>query len=333
MVKRFLITTADERTWPKDQPVLFLGEWCKLYERRHIWEGMDAQIVPYHWDDRKKLYRDYLYLQGLYDELLQELAEKLNDIHGVDRSLRYWRIMIGPWLCIFVEILFDRWEMIQRAVTNYPIAGVRILDTVQDQVTPNDMAHFSSLYLEDFWNEAIYGTLLKSWTTISIEKERSDTKNILLGAQPILTPIHRLKRKLAHAAMVFSQVCVREDEAFFISTYLPILQDFRLQWHLGQIPKLWRCIPTPQVQVDWTKRHWQLGQSGLEGFPAIVRAMIPSHMPKLYIEGYNALQGLCSSLPWPKKPRLIFTSNSFYSDDVFKAWAAENAFCGWAAWR
>ena len=29
MVGRYLITTADERTWVQDQPVLFLGEWSE----------------------------------------------------------------------------------------------------------------------------------------------------------------------------------------------------------------------------------------------------------------------------------------------------------------
>ena len=46
--KRYLITTADESTWKFDQPVIFLGEWCRLYERKHIWHNLDAIIAkPY----------------------------------------------------------------------------------------------------------------------------------------------------------------------------------------------------------------------------------------------------------------------------------------------
>ena len=57
MVARTLITTAKENTWPKDKkkPVLFLGEWCKLYTRKNLWQGMDAKTVAYHWQDREKL--------------------------------------------------------------------------------------------------------------------------------------------------------------------------------------------------------------------------------------------------------------------------------------
>ena len=40
-IKRHLITTADERTWKLDSPVLFLGEWCRLYDRNAVWDKMD----------------------------------------------------------------------------------------------------------------------------------------------------------------------------------------------------------------------------------------------------------------------------------------------------
>ena len=59
MVKRLLVTTALEETWPTDgQPILFLGEWCKLFDRKHVWEKLDYTLATYHWDDRDKLYQD-----------------------------------------------------------------------------------------------------------------------------------------------------------------------------------------------------------------------------------------------------------------------------------
>ena len=40
---------------------IFLGEWCNEYNNK---ENNSLQnIIPYHWDDRKKLYKDYNYLQ------------------------------------------------------------------------------------------------------------------------------------------------------------------------------------------------------------------------------------------------------------------------------
>ena len=60
-VARYLITTADESTWKFDRPVIFLGEWCRIYDRRHIWEDMDA-IVSAH--------------QGIFDRHVEWLKPK-----------------------------------------------------------------------------------------------------------------------------------------------------------------------------------------------------------------------------------------------------------------
>ena len=46
--ERHLITTALERTWPKEKTsVLFLGEWCKKYNRRNEWKKYD-HITSYY---------------------------------------------------------------------------------------------------------------------------------------------------------------------------------------------------------------------------------------------------------------------------------------------
>ena len=106
MVSSFLITTALEETWPDDleTPVLFLGEWCRIYTRRDRWSNMNAKVLLYHWDDRHKVFNDYHYLNNIYENTLKSLQKKLNEIHGVDHSLRYWRILIGPWLSQFIHI-------------------------------------------------------------------------------------------------------------------------------------------------------------------------------------------------------------------------------------
>ena len=72
-MKRLLITTALEETWGDGQPVLFLGEWCRRYSLKDHWSKMDAEVLPYHWNDRAKLYADYQYLREFYERLLRDL--------------------------------------------------------------------------------------------------------------------------------------------------------------------------------------------------------------------------------------------------------------------
>ena len=184
MSKRFLVTTSLEQTWPKDnKPVLFLGEWCCRYSRRHHWESLDAKVIPYHWDDRSKLYKDYLYLQTFYERLLGELTIQLNHIHNVDQSVRYWRILVGPWLFYFVQILFDRWETIQRAIIQYDISETIILIGQDEQFIPNDMHGFESLFVRDDWNHHIYSKILQNFLAPNQFKKKliniDSTKHII----------------------------------------------------------------------------------------------------------------------------------------------------------
>ena len=54
-MKKYLITTADD-TWKFDEKVVFLGEWCCLYNRKHIWKEMDFDVAkPYSLINPKKI--------------------------------------------------------------------------------------------------------------------------------------------------------------------------------------------------------------------------------------------------------------------------------------
>ena len=105
MVNRLLVTTALEETWDTKKPMLFLGEWCKLYNRKKYWEDLNILIAPYHWDNRELLKSNYYYLNDFYEILLESLSLKLNSIHNVSYSIKYWRIFKKIKLNLEMEAL------------------------------------------------------------------------------------------------------------------------------------------------------------------------------------------------------------------------------------
>ncbi|MDA1372964.1 MAG: hypothetical protein O2971_19735 [Proteobacteria bacterium] len=197
MVKRFLITTALEETWLEDETVLFLGEWCRRSSRKDRWLKMNAEVLPYHWDDRTKLYADYQYLQGFYERLLQDLAIQLNQIHGMNHSLRYWRILIGPWLGYFTQMLFDRWTSIQQAINQYDLSGTIVLTGQEESLIPNDMTDFTRLFVGDEWNQHIYAAILQQFTAVPCSEQARQGMEGLPKAAPSTSQKQRIKRTLA----------------------------------------------------------------------------------------------------------------------------------------
>ena len=85
----FLATTADQRFWKTNETILFLGEWCRLYEKKTVWSQLGHEVLPHHWNNQSKLKRDAEYLENLYQKTLTSLVPQLNQLHDVNYSDKY----------------------------------------------------------------------------------------------------------------------------------------------------------------------------------------------------------------------------------------------------
>lgn len=317
-MKRFLATTALEETWSDGEPMVFLGEWCRLYSRKARWSSLDTVVLPYHWEDQETFRADYEYLRGFYERVLGLLATRLNAIHHVDFDLRYWRILVGPWLGYFLHIVFDRWSSVQQAVTDWEISGTTILTGNDDSLVPNDMEELARMMIGDAWNHHIYGLMLRHFTAVPITDVARPVSH---AATPTISTTglkHRLAARYARIASYF----VRDRDALLIRTYLPSLSALQLQLRLRQVPQIWDAPSAIRVPIDLRQREWALDIPSATAFETVALALIPKQIPALYLEGYRRLSEHVERLPWPRRPRLIFTSNVLWHDTVSAAYTA-----------
>lgn len=329
-MSRFLVTTALEETWPDEGvPMLFLGEWCRRFSQKDHWLRRDVVVSSYHWDDRAKLQHDYLYLQDLHERLLQELTVQLNHAHGVDHGERYWRILIGPWLGYFTQMLFDRWTSIQQATLQHEISETIVLAGRGHAMVPNDMPEFIEFFLGDSWNHHIYAAILQQFTQVRCRPQDSSFRERALAeAGRVDTRRRTAKTRLTRWYARATSALARDSDAFLLGTSLPPLDEMRLYGLLKQIPQRWRSVPCEQTDFDGGRRQWLVRGESRNAFEECVRTMIPQQIPKNYLEGYSRLMTQVAELPWPKRPKFIWSSNSYNSDDVFKAWAAQKSESG-----
>lgn len=327
-MERFLVTTALEESWSDTEPMLYLGEWCRLYPRRHRWSELDAVVLPYHWDDREKFALDSQFLLSLHEELLIELSDFLNNHHGVNHSLKYWRILVGPWLGYFTQTLFDRWESIHQAVATENLSGTVILTELSDIRTPNNMDDYLYLRLSHGWNHHLYSKVLRDFTDVScvLQSANEIHDSSGSGVSPEVADSDSTSRWKDQMASAYSRLASRftkSTDFLVINTCLRSLRDeLRLQRRLGQVPRLVRVASPVSVPVDDRCRSWKLGDNPGSDFRSFVSDLIPEHMPTVYLEGYTALCNQVDNLRWPSRPKAIFTSASHFYDDVFKAWCA-----------
>ena len=321
MVERVLITTALEDTWPEyDIPVLFLGEWCKLYSSKDKWSKFDSMVVPYHWDDREKLKKDYSYFEKLHEELLNELAEDLNNIHKTQFTVNYWRILIGPWLGYFTHIIYDRWYMINTALKRFSKLSTIILKLDEDNLVPNDMNHFHDLYSSDLWNHFIYGKIIDISIISNVLPKKPN------ASQKSNEIRYTIQQKIKFLYAKYINKYSVNGSYFLINTYLSKLNYLKLLFKLKVIP-----VPNSSFSIKTSKpnkifRNFKINSndriSKCNDFEAILRQLIVKQIPVCYVESFFELSAMSRTLNWPKSPKTIFTSNSHNSDDVFKQYAA-----------
>ncbi len=322
---RYLATTADERSWKFDRPLLFLGEWCRVYERKHVWEGMDAVVAEPYGLKAGQTERDIAYVQDLSSQILTELVDALNTFHGVQHSERYWQIVLGHWLQRYVAVSFNRYATLEQTLNEHEISGTTMFEPGDYSLATTDSLTFIWACSDDLWNHVLYSKILKYWGQIktdltaeplrglfafSLPKENSKKVGKTGTKQFLLNKAKRILVKLS-----------RNRDAFIVNSYLPRKEEVKLQLAFGQCPQLWQSPLLETVAPVLEERlRFRIDAENHSGFERFVRCQLSEIIPSCYLEGYKHLVRQVESLPWPTKPRFIFTSNNFDTDEIFKAW-------------
>lgn len=325
--KRYLITNADERTWKFDRPVVFLGEWCRLYDRKHVWESMDAIVAdPFGVQSDRKEY-DINYVHTLSNKLLAEIVDVLNAFHETNHSSGFWNVLLGHWLQRYVAVCFNRYHTIELALKNYKLTGVTALNMAGYNLATQDSSSFIWASNDDIWNGVLYAKIFqrisrgKVEVSLTFDDKEACFNQKQFGKGKLRSIVTRLINFVGSNVL---PLLSKPNDAFIINSYLPKWEEIKLQIALWQFPQLWQSRQLTLVPVDMNKRlKLTLPKDGQAGFEQFVRDLLPELIPICYVEGYDQLNQQVALLPWPSNPRFIFTSNNFDTDEVFKLWVAQ----------
>jgi len=292
-----------------------------LYSRRSVWEEMDAVIFQ---EDKsiKERVDEYDYLHELCERLLRALALKLNTIHGVHHELRYWRILLAPWIYFFVPCLRDRWNSIQAVLRNYDISGTVFLDMDKKYFVPQGPHDMVDCMVGDDWNHAIYRLLLNYcglYGDVSDVGAISESRGVIRDRASI-----SLKRRVRDGLGRALQSLSRDDDIFISHSYLSFISEKFLELRLGQCPQLWKDENSALLaDVNFRTRNWSLICDATNDFESFLLNHLSQFLPVCYMEGYGRLCEIAATVPWPIKPKVIFTSNDLWYNTVAMAYSAD----------
>lgn len=320
----FLATTALEEFWETSKPIVFLGEWCLLYSRRAYWEKLNGRLLssPYATDDEgENAYQD---ISRIYEKTLPLLGDKLNTIHGKAYGLRYWRILIGPWLQIYLSTIYDHYLHIKHALDQHP--DFATIGLSEDSfVVPVDTLDIAELMKGDAYNLQLYTRIM---SFLGKDSPCKDT-NLLYGNQYEKSPNDSWMRRtisyLANAIANFG--AISQKTTFLQASY------FRKQvWLQLIVRNSGRILPRssqmkrcPRMESNSDKRSvLRAIEIGENEFERCLSAMLFSDVPQCFVEGFQVIENEVKET-YPTHPKAIFTSNGWYFDEYFKQWAAMSA--------
>jgi putative transferase (TIGR04331 family) len=331
---KLLVSTAIEETWGDDDEIVFLGEWCKIYDRKAQWEKRIHETIAGHWDDRKKLKDDYDYLKKLHDDLLVELAKELNRYHALKQPLRYWQIILGPWIVSYLSVIWDRWETLRLAFEKYPQLAIIQIGDVTEPERSFDYYDYILRVVNDKWNyelflEIIYSRYRDQCTIINSGKEKDGSAQ-LSSSKSVQKP--SLKRRLKILLESSLAWVTRRNKVVFVSSYftLPVL--IKLNCALKQIPRLY------EKEFEWPQALEEVKNSESKKQPITISltpkndyehflfGRIMKDIPVSYLTGFGSLLKIVQKISL--QPKIILTANAHWGNEVFKVWTAEQVLRG-----
>lgn len=334
-MKRHLIVSADERSWKFDRPISFLGEWCLLPQRKHVWSGLDYTIcAPYGLAIQERV-SDYSRTTEIREFLLEKLSLKLNHFHGKSYSQRFWQILIGDWLTRYVDTVFNRVKSLQLCLAEGEFGSVTFIKSDVSLVSRTSLAAVGAAN-DDSWNQELFRMLWEQLNPAGIVVETRDERRLNMSASSDdkknggAPDRRRLGQFADRVSRAIGAIPVRQTEAMVINTYLPPIKEIQLQLGLGQIPRLWGRMRHEDAPIatrpDQALRDkLQIDDASLrdDRVQTCILRNVFRLMPVCYLEGFHELEALVAALPWPKRPKFMFTSSNYDFDEVFKLYAAQ----------
>lgn len=322
----FLVLTADSRFQPEpSQEAMYLGQWCFPFKAK----GGDSsplkerKIIPYfHNQKDDSLYQTYQKVTQIYEKLLPQVAQKLNEIHSVQCSEKYWELIVGYWLREFLDILYERYLCVLEAKKSMEPQILTTLTLDEECYTcPEDELDFYHLYVRDLYNHQLFSQIISVVGGIQFQKKKIPSSAWQETSSDFQIPHSSFKKQaIKWACLLFS----RWNKVFFSTTYLPV----PLLLKVGAKFRSFPTIDTPRFvykNTPWDRSlRAPLRNLKIETeFDKVIQESLHQNFPKIYIENFVSLKKTVRRFFPKRRMKLILTANSFAFNQGFKMFTAE----------
>ena len=324
-----LILNPKNLSLKKEEENFFLGKWFLNFLPKSK-KKLNFSFLP----DRKFVIQDEIkqirYNKEICEEILKEMVPILNRLNNIEWEYKTWNFLIGTWLYLFINIVFDRINLLK------PIIDSQV--DYDEQLKSGKDASIASYNVHDFkhkcslieWNEKLFLRLL-----YIMHEKNFDNKLALLNSSIMLTTkkdnffesiIYEFKIKIIK---FFERIICHKNKYLFYNSYiLSKLKLFSIILKLGDIPFLYsfsffdKKVVKAGIDVKLRERININFVNSDTLDKKIIKFLLIEALPTAYLEGFIQQKRLADESYLPKKINKIYTCSA-YADNSYKFWLAD----------
>ncbi len=246
-----------------------------------------------------------------YKRYIKILSNYLNKIHGKNYSLKYWEIIIGPWLISFIYLLDYRYKNINNKKFNNKINYI---------VTPYDYTAFSwFINIESDYNKSLDNLIIKFLISENYNK-KIIFKKIFLKENILKLGLKYIFSKIINLSLYFSKIAMISP---YFSWYYQLKIIFISKFKIFPI----YFIDTSRLLnfqfLVPTARGWFRKRNKFQDpLDRLLYRIILKQIPYIYLEGYKS--NLKAIPDIRKNVQIIYSAVAYQENEKAKLFSAES---------
>lgn len=311
----FLATTALDEFWGKDETILFAGEWCKLYDKKNIYENLDSLTFQYQWDGLSDMDLAIKEIDLTYQKIVDSLTIVLNEYLGINQDVRYYSIILGGWLIRFIHTNFDKFLLINHIVNTYGDKLNTLILDESDYIIPLDEQDYVELVSDDYYNFQEYSKIIK-FLNIKFQYRNSvknyDQKTLFKSRKNLKKDIFfNCLNLFKNKDICISSPYFSEKKSYFklcSKSKNIVFNDFEYDMDV-------------EIEIDKQFRENSLTMEGSSEFEKYLSKNILQFIPALFLEGHLKLQQNIKDKNISKS-KIYYNANAIQTNTVYKFFLA-----------
>ncbi len=265
----------------------------------------------------------------IYNYFLSKLILFLNSYHGKKYSKRYWEIIVGNWLFWFISSISFKWGLIKSLKKKKFIFFKKEIDTYD--LIPHGIEDYTRLSRSDFWNHHFYSKIIENnfYEKILVVKKYKISNNYERDRIYKNLKFQNLKEKISLFIQKILNIIPQNKKTLIFSTYMSNLQEIWLSLIINKSLLFYKSLRpnilfrNKNLYKFQRKKFKNLKTNGSK-MEKFIGNEILKNLPTTFLENYNFTEELVKRIPFPKRPKKIFTCLGILRSTLMDRYIASN---------